>query len=139
LSDGRPELRGQGLHVELVAQAGAEGLDRLLCVVAVPVEAAVHKVLDPPAKGNEGDEDGQGGRGDGQARAAGELAEEPLHDYDDPEIRGCEDAGRQTVDDSAVDDAVDVPEAVAEESNKDRQGDEKKDGLEDLEDEDGLL
>jgi hypothetical protein len=40
-------------RVNLVAPAGPEGLDDPSCVVAAPVEAAVHRRLDPPVGGLE--------------------------------------------------------------------------------------
>src|SRR5215204_602791 len=49
--DHAQQLAGQGVQVDLVTQAGAEGGDRLGGVVAAAVEAAVHHRLDPAAQG----------------------------------------------------------------------------------------
>jgi hypothetical protein len=45
----RQQLAGEGVHVHLLAQAGAERLDRLGGVVAAAVEAAVDRLLDAAA------------------------------------------------------------------------------------------
>jgi hypothetical protein len=61
LVDHGQQLGPQGVQVDLVPQAGAEGGDGLGGVVAAPVEAAVHGGLDAAAGRLEQRRHGQGG------------------------------------------------------------------------------
>jgi hypothetical protein len=69
LLDHRQQLASQGLEVDLLAQPGAERL-----VVAAPVEAAVHRLLDAAAGRLEHRSHGQGRPGYDQAGTLGAAA-----------------------------------------------------------------
>ena len=64
------QLGRQGVEVDLVAEAGVERLDRAGGVVAAPVEAPVHGLLDAAADRLEQGGHRQGGGGHCQARGA---------------------------------------------------------------------
>ena len=68
-----------------------------------------------------------------------DRTQEPLQQDHEPRPAADDDAGRQTVDECAVDDAVDVPQAVADEAEEQRERDEQEHRLEDAEHRDGLL
>ena len=94
----------------------AERGEGLLGVVAAAVEAPVDERLDAPTGGAEERGDGEGRAGDGEIVAAGEAAEGGLEREDDPEVETREERGDGAVDDSAIDDPVDLVEAIAQHS-----------------------
>jgi len=67
------------VQVELVAQVGAERLDRLGGVVAAAVEAPVDRLLDAAAGRLEHPGHGQGGGGHDQAGVAAEQLAQSQH------------------------------------------------------------
>ena len=71
LVNDRQQLGGEGIEVDLVAQADAERFDRLGGVVLASVEAPVNRLLDAAAGRLEQGGHGQGGPGDRPARQLG--------------------------------------------------------------------
>jgi hypothetical protein len=132
LVDHPQELIGQRVQVELLAQAGGEPLDGGRGVVAAPVESSVHDCLDAVAGRLEQGRRGQGGPGHRPVRrlaaeAAGQL---PGHQHG-AAVAKPQDDGEQPVDQGAVQQPVDVVEAIAQ--DRDPDGDIQRPGAEQLE------
>ena len=114
LVDDAAQLAAERVELDLVAQPRAEAGQRLRGVVAAAVEAAVDRRLDAGARGAEQ-------RGDRQRRDRDREARLPDREPDqqhEPEVGGAEQRGERAVDERAVDDDVDVVEAVAEDRDR---------------------
>ena len=123
-ADDFAELGAERLELDLPSQAGAECLERAGGVDLRAVEAAVDERLDPPPGGAEKGGDGEGRSGDGELVPLCEGAERGLEPDDDAEVEARERCGQEAVDERAVDDPVDLVQAVAEDrdpgSDRDR-------------------
>jgi hypothetical protein len=118
LVNDREEFGREGTEVDLVAQAGAERPDSPGHVVAAPVEAPVHRLLDAAAGRLEGRGHGQGGGGHREAGAVGQETAEPEDHRAVPE---AEQDGEQPVGDGAADDPVQVVQPVAQDRRPGRE------------------
>jgi hypothetical protein len=100
---------------------GAEGLDGAGGVVAAAVELAVDRRLDPAAGRPEPGGHGQGGPGHHPARrVAGHPAGQLPEDQDQAGVDPGQQHGDQPVDHGAVDQPVDLVEAVAQDRHPGR-------------------
>jgi hypothetical protein len=117
------QLIGQAVEVDLLAESGAERLDRLGGVVLASVKAPVDRLLDAATQWLEQRRHGQGGAGDGRARPV--ATEELSYHNDAGGIAQTEDGGERRVDQGAVDEPVDVVQAIPEDRDAggDRHGD----------------
>ena len=118
LVNDREEFGREGTEVDLVAQAGAERPDSPGHVVAAPVEAPVHRLLDAAAGRLEGRGHGQGGGGHREAGAVGQETAEPEDHRAVPE---AEQHREQPVGDGAADDPVQVVQPVAQDRRPGRE------------------
>jgi hypothetical protein len=88
------QLGRQRVQVDLVAEAGAERLDGPGGVVAAPVEAPIHRLLDAASGRLEQRRHGQGGAGHRPARRAlPDPTEQLPEDQDQPGVAQAQDDG----------------------------------------------
>src|SRR5215211_3554283 len=118
LVDHAQQLGVQGGQVDLVAEADREGVHGAGGVVAAAVEAPVDQVLDPAAQRLEQGGGGQGQGGHGQApRALGQAG----GGGQDEQVGDDQQGGDQRVGDGPGDQAVQVPQPVAQHRHRDGQ------------------
>jgi len=104
-------------QVDLLAQPGHEPLHTAGGVIAAPVEAPIHKILDTAAQRLERGRGGQGGRGHGQAAGvAGQAGDRGK----DEQVGQDQQAGDQHPGESAADQPVQVPQPVAQHRHRHR-------------------
>ncbi len=70
------QVAPQRVEIDLVAQPGGEGVDGALGVVAGAGEAAIDRILDPPAQRTEQRNDRERRPGDGEVRRSGERTQQ---------------------------------------------------------------
>jgi hypothetical protein len=112
------QLGREGVQVDLLVHAGAEGRDGLGGVVAAAVEAPVDRGLDAAVGWP-----GQCGHGKGRAGhdQAGTLAQELAQAEDDEGVPATQQHRQQAVGERAADDPVQVVQPVAQDRRPDRQ------------------
>src|SRR5919106_5674087 len=116
------EVVAEGAQVCLVAQLRGECLKGLPRIVLVAIEAAVYERLDIAAQWVEERCDHDGGGDDGELRkvlSAGKGLNGRLGDGHAAEIERNQHSAQRTVDEGAVDDAIDVVKTVAQNGEPD--------------------
>jgi hypothetical protein len=78
------QIAAEDVELDLVAYPSGESLERLLGVVAGPVEAAIYEALDAAARRAEQGRHGERGSGDGEVVVAGDRVEKRA-EYEDAE------------------------------------------------------
>jgi hypothetical protein len=94
----------------------AEGRQRRLRVILTAIEAPIDERLDAAAHGQDECGDGQRGDDEDERRLAGlpaEVAGQGLQADDQPSIDGAQQTGEQAIDQHPVDEAVNLPQAIA--------------------------
>src|SRR6266851_4443247 len=121
----RHQLFAQRVQVHLLAQRGTEGGHYLGSVVLAAVEATINNPLKTIAQRLEEGRDGQSGDDDGHtAVLADDAPQQRLQANHQANIDYRQDDRERTIHQGAVDDDVDLPQPVAQQSNPDGEGDE---------------
>src|SRR5215211_228246 len=108
------QIVAQGVQIRLVSELGGEGFEGLSRVIFAAVEALVYEPLDTASQGHEQRSDREGGDNHREGGLlAGKDDEEPLQQNDAAEVEGNQRGRQRTVDESAVDDEIDLVEPVA--------------------------
>src|SRR2546425_1871239 len=117
VADSNEQLAPKGVEVDLVAQAERERVERACGVVAGPVEAAVYAALDAGAYRIEKRHRGQRRQRDRELVPLGERAQHPLQADDRGDVERAKGHDRRAVHERAVDEDVDVVQAVTEDGD----------------------
>jgi len=137
LPDHVNQVGAERIQVRFVAQLGREGLEGFTSVVLTAVEATVYERLEatPQRCEQRGDHQG-GGYGGELALLTGECAKgnlvyqaaDSLKHHDAAEVARCQQRRERAVDEGAVDDSVNVVEAVPEDGDAHGYGDSREYG-----------
>ncbi|HVF78545.1 MAG TPA: hypothetical protein VNA28_09625 [Solirubrobacteraceae bacterium] len=126
LRDDRAQLAAKGIEVDLVAQARAEGRQRAGRVVALAVEATIDERLDAASGRPEQCCHRERGAGDRQSRALSQRRQHQPEQQHQSEVGARERQRQHAVDERAVDDDVDVVQAVAQDRHARRERDRRQ-------------
>ncbi len=114
------QIAVERVEVDLLAEPSAEGLEHARAAVAAAVEAPIDRAQDPAAGEAEERGDSERRAGDSQAGVRRERGEGELEQEHGGEVGAGQHRRQRPVDQRAVDDHVDVVEAVAK--DRDRRG-----------------
>ena len=102
-------------QVDLVAQRCTESCQRARCIILAPVEATVDGLLDAPSQGLEEGRNHQSGDDRHRRRLllAGDDTKKLLQQHHEADVDTCEDYRERAVNQRAIDENIDIPQAVA--------------------------
>ena len=128
LDDGG-EMLAQSIHVYLGAQRGTKGCHDLSRIIFATIEAAVNDVLKASSQRLEERRDHQRGGDDGKrllGEAAGHGTHQSLQGEDEADIECHQQGGQTTIDQRAIDEHINLPQAGAQHGEPKRERDQEQ-------------
>src|SRR5579884_2229770 len=118
LFDHSKQLLTQLIQVHFSPQRRAKGFQRLLGIIFAPVEAPINEPLDALTKGlKQGSDDQRRADEDHAIVWPEQTGEQGLSGEDQREVDDQQSRSEQAVDQRAIDDDVDIPEAIAQDGD----------------------